>query len=296
MNKVPQDLVSVTSASILAWILCLAFVFSCTPTEKKREFTSIKPVAFVPLQDAPGIIADSIRAEFAGVLPVHIFSDSILNYVFEKYGISADQILLGASTCVDDIIYTKNFQAHPEIKGPFNLGGLGGLPFSGISGLSAFAHHIPDNGTMLLLIAPHIGYTKDKGWGYVLRAGQHDPSTCCGALMGTLKKLEKGTLKESEPTAIDYEGIIINNLVFQHRNEILAHHNPMAALTKFIQKEAEKQIIDQVNAIEMENVNYIVIMSGVLINTDFEYTDYLWLNHFSVFDVKHKSFLEEKGN
>ncbi len=284
------------SVKVFVCMMCLAMAFACSPGEKKNDTPSQQIVSVVLLPDAPQDIADSIRAEFPGATPAHLFSDSILSYVSKKYGITSNQILMGTSTCADDIIYTKNFQAHPEIKGPFNLGGLAGLPFAGITGLSAFAHHIPENGTMVLVIAPHIGYSKDKGWGYVLRHGQHEPSTCCGALMGTLQKLEKGELKQTEPIAIDYQGIIISNMVLQHQKEIIAHHNPIATLTKLIYKEAERQILDQVNSMEIKHINYILILSGVLINTDYTYTDYLWLNHFEVYDVKKKIFLENKNN
>lgn len=289
-------LIFLPSAKALVCIMCMILAFSCTPGEKKNDTGLLVPVYSIPLPDAPKEIVDSIHAEFPGASPTHTYADSILNHISTRYGVTTDQILRGASTCVDDIIYTKNFQTHREIKGPFNLGGLGGLPFSGITGLSAFAHHIPDHGTMVLVIAPHIGYSKEKGWGYVLRPGQHESSTCCGALMGTLQKLEKGVLKLTEPNVLDYQGIIINNLVLQHEKEITGHHNPIATLTKFIFKEAEKQIFDQVKSVEIEHINYIVIMDGVLINTDYEYTDYLWLNHFEVYDVRNKIFLEEKQN
>ena len=33
--------------------------------------------------------------------------------------------------------------------GPFIMGGLGGIPFSGQTGMTAFAHHIPDGGSAL---------------------------------------------------------------------------------------------------------------------------------------------------
>jgi hypothetical protein len=280
---------------VFACIVCLSLAFACEPGEKKNHAVSREPVSVI-IPDAPEPIADSIYAEFPGALPAHIFADSILTYLSEKYGITSDQIPMGASTCVDDIIYTKNFHAHPEIKGPFNLGGLAGLPFGGISGLSAFAHHIPENGTMLLVIAPHIGYTKNNGWGYVLRSGQPEPSTCCGALMGTMLKLEKGGLKQTKPIAIDYQGILINNMAVQREQEIVGHHNPIAVLTRLTNQEAEKQIMEQVNSMEIKHVNYIVSMSGILINTDYPYTDYLWLNHLAVYDAKNKTFLGERKN
>ena len=37
------------------------------------------------------------------------------------------------------------------------LGGLAGVPFVGKAGLAAYAHHVPDNGKLLILFAPHVG-------------------------------------------------------------------------------------------------------------------------------------------
>lgn len=291
-DSIFQGYIRNSSLNVFSFLICLNLLSACAPKENKKETPT--PGSPVILPDAPRNIVDSIRKEFPGAQPVHALADSLLDFVAAKYGITADQILLGASTCVDDIIYTKNFQAHRELKGPFHLGGLAGLPFTGISGLSAFAHHIPEDGTMMLEISPHIGYSKDKGWGYVLRPGQHDPSTCCGALMGTLQKLEKGTLKQTEPTTEDYQGITIDNKVFKHSKEIMADDYPLVAMTKITYQEAEEQILRQIRSVEIEHTKYIVIMAGVLINTDYMYTDYWWLNHFLVYDVKNKVLVEDK--
>src|SRR5258706_9892854 len=170
--------------SLVVMAVAMAFFSSCN--------NETKPAAISPpfLPNAPAETEAILREAFPGAIPGHEFSDSILHYLHSKYGIAPNKMLLGASTCVDDIIYTKNFRLHPELKGPFHLGGLGGLPFTGISGLEAFAHHVPDSGTMVLLVEPHIGYSAKKGWGYVLRHEQHEASSCCGALMGTLSKLQ----------------------------------------------------------------------------------------------------------
>ncbi|HZX75261.1 MAG TPA: hypothetical protein VFE57_12620, partial [Cyclobacteriaceae bacterium] len=101
-------------------------------------------------------------------------------------------------------------------------------------------------------------------------------------------------LKQTAPTEEDYQGIMINNMALQHEKEIIGHHNPLVTLTKLIYRVAEKEIVDQVEQVETEHIKYIVVMAGVLINTDYEYTDYLWLNHFSVYDVKNKVFLVDE--
>lgn len=253
--------------------------------------------AAVPVS-LPNVSAETeaiLRKEFPGIMPVRDFTDSLIQYITDKYGIHSDKMLLGVSMCVDDIIYTKNFHAHPEIKGPFHLGGLAGLPFTGISGLEAFAHHVPEGGTMVLMVEPHIGYSEKKGWGFVLRHEQHEASSCCGALMGTLGKLQKGTLKR-DTSEEDYQGGKIAELALHHEKEIRASENPILALTRVTSAEAERQIRAHVLEIGLEHVKYIIIITGVLINTDFSYSDYEYVSHIMVYDVQKKMFVEELKN
>jgi hypothetical protein len=40
-------------------------------------------------------------------------------------------------------------------------------------------------------------------------------------------------------------------------------------------------------------MNYIVILTGVLINTDYLYSDYQVIKHIVIYDVKKKIFTEE---
>jgi hypothetical protein len=275
-----------TTQFLIALILALAH-FSCFKKESPND-----PALTTFLPNAPSEVESVLLSEFPEAVSSQVFSKSILHHLGQKYHITPDKILLGASTCVDDIIYTKNFHLHPEIKGPFHLGGLAGLPFTGISGLEAFAHHIPDSGTMVLLIEPHIGYSQKTGWGYVLRQGQHQASTCCGALMGTLGKLKKMTL----PLSIsedDYQGGKIAELALLHKNEIVKAANPIIELTKLVSKEAENRIKSHVLEVDLSHLRYVVIITGLMINTDYAFTDYQYLEHFLVYDVKRKSFMEE---
>jgi hypothetical protein len=265
-------------------------LFSCGKMEPKVVATTSP---FLP--NAPAETELALQKEFPGAIPGHEFSDSLIHYLQKKYDIQPAKMLLGASTCVDDIIYTKNFHFHSEIKGPFHLGGLAGLPFTGISGLEAFAHHIPDSGTLVLLVEPHIGYSSKKGWGFVLRHDQHEASACCGALMGTLAKLQAGTLT-ADITEDDYQGGKIAALALLHKTEILNAANPIITLTRITSRAAEKQISAHVLDVDMKHAKYIVIISGVIINTDFSFTDYQYMDHVMIYDVAKKSFVEDLKN
>jgi hypothetical protein len=276
-----------TARRLFAGLAVIVLCNSCLTPAKKSQDSG--PVI---LPDAPKQTEQVIQQVFPGARPAHDLSDSLIHYLNSKYGIESDKMLLGVSTCVDDIIYTKNFHSHPEIKGPFHLGGLAGLPFTGISGLDAFAHHIPDSGAMILLVEPHIGYSEKGGWGYVLRHDQHEPSTCCGALMGTLAKLKAGNLK-ANISEEDYQGGKIAEYTLEHQQSILASENPIIELTRVTSSVAESQIRAHVLDVSLDHVKFIVIITGVIINTDYAYTDYQYIDGISIYDVRKNKFVEE---
>src|SRR5689334_20155624 len=103
----------ILQSGIIAWLMV-----SCTVTDKRAAPASIPASEHVPIE-----VAQAIEKEFPGALPYSIAIDSLLRHL-SRLGISADQILWGQSTCVDDITNTKNKLVHPEIKGPFAFGGL----------------------------------------------------------------------------------------------------------------------------------------------------------------------------
>ncbi len=232
-----------------------------------------------------------VRKVFKGAMRVCEFNAIILHYLEIKYGIPSQKILMGSSTCVDDIIYSKNFHS-TKTSGMFHLGGLAGLPFTGITGLNALAHHVPDEGTMLLLLEPHIGYSSEKGWGYLLRYDQLEPSSCCGALMGTLNLLQNNKLN-GKIRAEDYQEDKIAQFALKHKRDILKADIPIVEFTKMISREAERQIRAHVLEVDMEHINYIVILTGVMINTDYNFSDYQVVKHIVIYNVKKKTFTEE---
>merc|ERR1712048_1123319 len=65
----------------------------------------------------------------------------------------------------------------------FPMGGIGGAPFVGKTGFSAFSHHVPDNGHVLVVFGPHIAISEAGELGKFLRPGQRQHSTACGAVL-----------------------------------------------------------------------------------------------------------------
>jgi hypothetical protein len=271
---------------------CIAFLAlsSC-----KKQQSTAGELLTVSLPSAPKEIEEALRKEFPNVMTGPKFGDSILRHLADRYHITPRMMLLGTSTCVDDIIYTKNFHLHPEINGPFHLGGLGGWPFTGVSGLEAFAHHVPDSGVMVLIVEPHIGYSAKAGWGYILRPEQTEPSSCCGALVGTLRKLQGGMLT-TEITEDDYQGGKLAQMALKYEKVIKEAKNPIVELTKMAAISAEQHIRSHVLDVDLTHIKYIVIITGVLIDTDYQYCDYQSCDHILVYDVRQKKFVEELRN
>jgi hypothetical protein len=189
-----------TTWKIISQTCVIVLLISCGTRSEK----SVDQAKHSDHVEIPHEVALAIEKEFPGAVPYRIAIDSLLQHLL-RVGITTEQILWGQSTCVDDITNTKEKSVHPEIKGPFTFGGLGGIPFTGVTGLDAFAHHVPDHGTALLCVGPHIGYQAGEGWGKILRHGQHHSSSCCGALYAALSKLQKNEIKSERPSEDDYQ-------------------------------------------------------------------------------------------
>jgi hypothetical protein len=257
----------------------------CARVEKSEETTHSNH------EEIPSEVAEAIEREFPGAMPYSVAIDTMLQHLL-RIGIVSDQILWGQSTCVDDITNTKNKFVHPEIKGPFTFGGLGGLPFTGVTGVDAFAHHVPENGTALLFVGPHIGYQAGEGWGKILRHGQHHSSSCCGALSAALNKLQKNEIKTESPSEDDYQEQTIEQLALRYQKEILEAKEPLVGLTKVVSSEAERKITSYAHSVRERHFAYAVVVVGVIINTDYQFDDYLWIDHISIKDLKNNTWIE----
>ena len=265
----------------MAWL-----IICCTGAEKPQDQAIHSDHAEIPQE-----VKIAIEKEFPGAKPYRIAIDTILQHLF-RVGITTEQILWGQSTCVDDITNTKDKSVHPEIKGPFTFGGLGGIPFTGVTGLDAFAHHVPDNGTALLFVGPHIGYQGAEGWGKILRHGQHHSSSCCGALYAALGKLQKNEIKTGSPSEDDYQEQIIEQLALRHQKEILEAKEPLVSLTKIVSKEAEQEITEYAQKVHERHFAFAVVVVGVIINTDYKFDDYLWIEKIAIKDIKKNIWIE----
>jgi hypothetical protein len=213
-----------------------------------------------------------IQKYFAGAKKTSEYLTDLAQRVSRRVQIPYDKILYGQSICVDDIINTKNPIEQLPVFGPFNFGGLAGVPFVGKTGVDAFLHHVPDEGCAYLFCAPHIGISESGEWGKILRHGQAHLTTCCGAAYGALAKLQSG--EQSAPDEEDYQQQVLERLAWQHRKQILQAEVPLIAFTQIIYQYAEGKLIAYLRE-EQLNCRYLVYVGGIIINTDWQYPDYV---------------------
>lgn len=94
--------------------------------------------------------------------------------VSSKYGFTRENTLLAHSYCPDEINHEKGDITEflsSYYSEYFALGGLAGIPWTGKTGFGAFAAHVPDEGNILVVFAPHVSVSEEGKAGFYKRLG-----------------------------------------------------------------------------------------------------------------------------
>ena len=212
---------------------------------------------------------DIIRRRYPNALSTSDTVDAFLDLMERRLGIEPRKIMLADSICSDDLNTIEYPTRAYEMLGPFKLGGLDGFPFAGLTGMSAFAHHVPADGAVFVFHGPHIGVSREGDTGVILRPGQTHHSACCGAIRAAIDKMTKGGVVPGELTELDYQQNTIEQLLLAHRDRIAGARCAMDESTEIMYSAIEKRIDDLAARTEYP-CRYLVIMGGVLINSDYD--------------------------
>lgn len=156
-------------------------------------FAALSPISGVSPANAATAYESSLRKNFPGALSNSAIALRVAASLRER-GYTPTNTLFGSSLCSDEINDTAeslvgDFQNKLGVEGVFNLGGLGGLPFVGISGMGAFTSHCPVDGKIFIVFGPHVGISDDGTVGKVERVGKDKVSGSCGAGLGAYKAI-----------------------------------------------------------------------------------------------------------
>lgn len=211
--------------------------------------------------------------------------DRFFGIIDRHFGLTPSQVVLGDSVCSDDVNSVEYPRRAFEMVGPFKLGGLDGFPFAGLTGMGAFAAHVPDDGAVFIYHAPHIGVGKDGSLGAILRPGQNNRSGCCGACRAALAKLQGGLVIPDDFSALDYQQNTIEQVLLRQRERVLTAAVPLKEATEVIQ-EAIADRIDLLTARTAFKARYLIVMGAVLINGDHDMGSYNATRRLVVTDLR----------
>lgn len=195
--------------------------------------------------------------------------------------------MLADSICSDDVNSIQYPARAHEFLGPFKMGGLDGFPFTGLTGMGAFASHVPDCGAVFIYYGPHIGITKSGTIGEIHRFGQEKNSGCCGAAKGALNKLLSNQIIEGNITEYDYQMNTIEQILFIHKDRILRAETPLYEATEVIYEAIDKRINELVDKTNY-NCRYVILMGAILVNSDSDMGSYTATKRFDVIDLSTK--------
>lgn len=166
----------------------------------------------------------------------------LLDVIEDKYSLKPHQLMHADSLCCDDVNAIQYPPRAYEMLGPFHLGGLDGYPFAGLTGMGAFAHHVPEDGAIVIFYAPHIGVNKEGKIGEINRYGQSKNSSACGAAVAGVSKLNANKIVSGEITNIDFQMNTIEQILLNEKERIQNAETQIFEATEVIYEAIDKQI------------------------------------------------------
>ncbi|KAJ1458207.1 hypothetical protein M885DRAFT_513273 [Pelagophyceae sp. CCMP2097] len=235
-------------------------------------------------------IVDPVVATFPGAMPYETLTQQVVKTLLPR-GYTKYTTLLGTSLCPDEVNAPLIESLRSVWPGrAFALGGLGGLPFSGKAGLSAYAHHATDNGKLLIVFAPHVGINSRGAFGKIEREGQAESSSACGASVGAYKTLlademaGRGDEMPSDDLQFDF---ILKSLAPRMRDiEKYKDNSAIVALTDNMYLIVRNTLLRQIQATPsmFDGVTELAVLGGVQINRSGRTVDTFHPRFFTVFN------------
>lgn len=209
----------------------------------------------------------------------------LIDFVEETLDLEPGQVMLADSICSDDVNSIQYPARAHEFLGPFKMGGLDGFPFTGLTGMGAFASHVPDDGAVFIYYGPHVGVSKSGAFGEIHRFGQSKNSGCCGAAKGALNKLLNGQVTAGNVTDMDYQMNTIEQILLKEKDRVLSAAIPLKEATEVIYEAIDRRIEELVAATQY-NCRYVILMGAILINSDSDMGSFNCARKFDVINLK----------
>mmetsp|Transcript_14432 Transcript_14432/g.23865 ORF Transcript_14432/g.23865 Transcript_14432/m.23865 type:complete len:378 (-) Transcript_14432:154-1287(-) len=166
----------------------------------------------------------ALKTYFPGALSSSVIALRVVG-ALRKRDYRPYNTLVASSICSDEINETPSSLVETLEKqlgntktgGIFHLGGLGGLPFVGVSGMDALLQHCPSSGNsdgkLVMIFGPHVGISESGQLGKLQRSGMDTETASCGAAMAAYQAISGATASSKKSGVMDFqEDYIIENL------------------------------------------------------------------------------------
>jgi Limiting CO2-inducible proteins B/C beta carbonyic anhydrases len=199
-----------------------------------------------------------------------------------------DTTLVAFSLCSDEVNRPLEDTFYGWYGEHFNMGGLAGFPFAGLTGFGAMAAHIPEGGNCLLVYGPHVGIDKDGNVGKINRKGRTKAGSCCGSAVAASKYITDVYLGKAEKVgppadSTDAQQNYVSAALLPYGEAVAKAKDPMVELPF-----ATFEPIDKM----MQNIVYkagkgvkdgkIAMLGGLQINTPRGMSDYFLPLRFDI--------------
>lgn len=210
----------------------------------------------------------------------------------KKYGYGKTT-LVATSLCSDEVNRPLEQAFRHVYSDCFSLGGLAGFPFAGVTGYNAMAHHIPDNGSCLLVYGPHVGVNEHGQLGTVDRRGRQKGGACCGSAAAALGYVNSVSPRQqhqvttaSRTDPLDTQQAFVESTLLPYAARLQKADDTMLELPKVlfeVQDELLGQIIGK-SAGAVSGSGKICLLGGIQINTPAGDADYFLPLRFDIRD------------
>eukprot|EP00523_Entomoneis_sp_CCMP467_P016228 CAMPEP_0168766108 /NCGR_PEP_ID=MMETSP0725-20121227/668_1 /TAXON_ID=265536 /ORGANISM="Amphiprora sp., Strain CCMP467" /LENGTH=440 /DNA_ID=CAMNT_0008815379 /DNA_START=22 /DNA_END=1344 /DNA_ORIENTATION=+ len=256
--------------------------------------TTAAPAAPAYVDPAAASVINRVLAAFPGAQSNAELVEKV-GKALKKYGYGPNS-LLATSFCCDEVNRPLEDDLSKAYGSPFNMGGLAGFPFGGVTSFAAMAKHIPDGGSCLVVYGPHVGVDLNGKVGTVNRRGKEKGGTCCGSAVAAsqyVSAVAKGEVQEAKaPTqSIDAQQLYVGSVLLPYAERLSKAADPMIELPYAMFEPVDdltQKIVDKASS-KVGGNGKIALLGGVQINTPDGVSDYFLPLRFEVRDNKNNS-------
>lgn len=238
-------------------------------------------------------VMTNAKSKFPGVITSHQLARS-LNVLLKPKGFTKDNTLLATCFDCDEVCRDLEDELRAAYGQNFNLGGIAGFPFGGHTAFGAMAHHVPHNGSLLIVYGPHVGIDHDGAIGRVNRRGHNGSGTCCSTSIAGLayvRAVKEGMKTRTHDPAdpANAQQVFVDDALMKHADRLLGASEPNLELPHVVYdciSELLGRIMDKCLPKDMEPEIKIALLGGIQINTPEGTPEYFLPKKFSLMDYK----------